>query len=376
MKIFSLLSLGCSLLLWACTTASIAPSEDQPSAQPTSEITPTLEAEPPQDIENPDNPCPDFHLTPQNLELPVEKISNAPQALHAMCSSPATGDLYLLTDTEVFHFDINTQRAQKVFENSPDFKKLIICAVDKQENLYLGDDETDQLFQYHNTNKTWTKLEQDIEGVGHLSISRYNSLQFSPQQKLFFSSPDSSRIFYYTHDLTPKLFELNYHANIEKFDIYSNRKQFAERSLNTIKNTVMTVPSSITFDPKQMFIGSDDGWREIFSVNLTSGEISSLPSVAQRGKKSFIEKSNPIGIWNLNYSPRYQVLFQGYGIPTWTSPETGCWQGLSSQIKPAGLAEGGDGHLYIIDSPTKTLHRIQLSPEIFKASATQAEAIE
>ena len=235
MKSSVLFSLGCTLLLWACATASITPSESQPSAQPTPQITPTPSASasktpsptlptptplPSFGPANPDNPCPDFHLTPQNLDLPVEKIGGAPTELNAMCSSPSTDDLYLLTDTEVFRFDINTQQTQKVFENPPDFKELMACTVDNQENIYLADQGTKQLLQYHNTNKTWTALESRVNGFSLLRSSQYLSLHMSPQQELFILNPNSPIIRYYTHDLKLKTFELDYvNSSLIKFQM-------------------------------------------------------------------------------------------------------------------------------------------------------------
>ncbi len=376
MKSSVLLSLGCTLLLSACATASIAPSESQPSAQPTPETTPTPTPLPSFGPANPNNPCPDFHLTPQNLDLPVEKISGAPTQLNAMCNSPSTGDLYLLTNTEVFRFDINTQQAQKAIENPPAFKELVACTVDNQENIYLADQGTEQLLQYHNTNKTWTELESRVNGSSLLRSSQYLSLHMSPQQELFLLHPNGEVIYYYTHDLKLKIFELNYRGiSLEKFNREPYSKIFLSETLNTIKNTVITDPSDFTFGPQQMFVTTPSGWNELFSINLTSGEIAPLPSVKQRGETAFIEKSNFFLSRSLflTYSPRYNVLYQLITVnngPAWTSPETGCWQGLSSQIIPRGLAEGGDGHLYLIDAKTRGLHRIQLSPEIFQPKTT------
>lgn len=375
------------ILLSSCNTESITPPENVPSAfatsenslpsvQPTVESTPTPEVEPSQTTDNPDNPCPDFHLTPQNLELPVEKISNAPQRLNAMCSSPSTGDLYLLTDTEVFLFDIKSQQAQTIFEKSPDFKELIGCAVDNQENVYLADKSANQLLRYNNTEKIWAELDRNIEGSSALTISDYLSLQMSPQQEIFVLKPGGWSVLYFPQNLKVKPFDLLYKdITLEKFNRESYGKLFASQTLNTIKNTFITTPSTMAIGANQMFITTPSGWNEMFSIDLTSGEISSLPSVKQRGEAAFVAKSN-IFLANslfLTYSPRYKVLFQTLvftDTPTWTSPETGCWQGLSTQIKPAGLAEGGDGHLYVIDRSTKTLNRIKLSPELFQPKTT------
>ena len=375
MKSSVLLSLGCTLLLWACATASIAPSESQPSAQPTPQITPTPTLQSSFGPANPNNPCPDFHLTPQNLDLPVEKINNAPTELNAMCSSPSTGDLYLLTDTEVFRFGTNTQQAQKIFENPPDFKELMACTVDNQENIYLADQETEQLLQYHNTNKTWTELESRVNGSSLLRSSQYLSLHMSPKQELFILNPNGSRIRYYTQDLELRAFEISRNDfSMGGFNHELYRQQFVSEAINTIENTVMTTPLSFTFGPQQMFITVPSSWNEMFRVDLASEEVSPLPSMKQRGETAFIENSNILLSRSLflTYSHRYKVIFQTIGAdsPAWTSPETGCWQQLSRKITARDLTDGDDGHLYLIDSKTRGLHRIKLSPELFQPKTT------
>ena len=168
MKLFSLLSLGCTLLLWACATASISPSESQPSAltylQPEktplpiqtsdNDLGPHYPPNYPEALKSSER-CNNYGDMPQTDKARLHRTTTTLSIKHKrserftgsprFCSGATHPNLLIVNHDQLLSFDPNHNKTHILFdhnttwnqETTPPLTGLQSCVVNAQGEIYL-----------------------------------------------------------------------------------------------------------------------------------------------------------------------------------------------------------------------------------------------